>query len=155
MPVVHSGRPASPHSRARRGHLLALLACGLAPGLTWAQAMNTISPADLKKRLEAGDKPLLLDIQPEADFSKHHLPGATPTYAYPAKSAEDQAKLKPTLNRILAGKEDVVIVCPAGGGGAKNTYEFLKSQGVPESRMRILEKGQRGWPYAELVQQGK
>jgi len=44
-----------------------------------------------------------------------------------------------------------VIVCPAGGGGARNTYDFLKSQGVPESRMRILEKGQKGWPYAEMV----
>ena len=57
----------------------------------------------------------------------------------------------PTVRQILAGKDDVVIVCPAGGGGARNTYEFLKSQGVPESRMRILEKGQKGWPYAEMV----
>lgn len=154
MSAFRSARAARVHGAARRGCLLTLLAFGLAPGLARAQSMNTITPAELKKRLEAGDKPLLLDIQPEADFSKHHLPGATPTYAYPAKSESDQAKLRPALARILGGKEEVVIVCPAGGGGARNTYEFLKSQGVPESRMRILEKGQKGWPYQELVRQG-
>ena len=90
-------------------------------------------------------------IRDRADFAQHHLPGALPTYAYPAKSEAERSKLLPTVRQILAGKDDVVIVCPAGGGGARNTYEFLKSQGVPESRMRILEKGQKGWPYAEMV----
>ncbi len=125
------------------------------PAWAWAQAMNMITPAELKKRLESGDKPLLVDIQLEPDFAQHHLPGAMPTFAYPAKSDEERARLKPALNKILASKDDVVIVCPAGGGGAKNTYEFLKSQGVAESRLRILEKGQRGWPYPELVKQGQ
>ena len=66
------------------------------------------------------------------------LPGAVPTYAYPAKTDEERAKLRPAVSRILSSKEDVVIVCPGGGSGAKNTYDFLKAQGVPEDRMRIL-----------------
>ena len=141
-------------SPAAVGRLAALaLTLALAAPLAWAQ--STIAPADLKKRLEAGDKPLLLDIQVEKDFARHHIVGAEPTFAYPAKSDEERAKLKPMVARILASKEDVVIVCPAGGGGARNTYDFLKSQGVPESRMRILEKGQKGWPYPELVKQGQ
>jgi rhodanese-related sulfurtransferase len=131
----------------------ALLSMTLLLGAGWAsaQSFNMITPAELKKRLESGSKPMLVDIQPEADYAQHHLPGALPTYAYPAKSEAERSKLLPTVRQILAGKDDVVIVCPAGGGGARNTYEFLKSQGVPESRMRILEKGQKGWPYAEMV----
>lgn len=140
-------------STARRTAIKSLLSITLLVTAGWAgaQTFNTISPAELKKRLESGDKPMLLDIQVEADFAKHHLPGAVPTYAYPAKSDDERARLKPAISQILAGKDDVVIVCPAGGGGARNTYEFLKSQGVPESRLRILEKGQKGWPYAEMV----
>jgi rhodanese-related sulfurtransferase len=137
----------------RRSAVQALVSLGLlsAARRAAAQSFNTITPADLKKRLESADKPLLLDIQPEADYARHHLPGAVATHAYPAKSDEERARLKPILGQILAGKDDVVIVCPAGGGGARNTYDFLKSQGVPESRLRILEKGQKGWPYPELV----
>jgi rhodanese-related sulfurtransferase len=141
--------PAHPAARPpRRCFPLTLL---LGAGWAGAQSFNMITPAELKKRLESGDKPMLVDIQPEADYAQHHLPGALPTYAYPAKSEAERSKLLPTVRQILAGKDDVVIVCPAGGGGARNTYEFLKSQGVPESRMRILEKGQKGWPYAEMV----
>jgi rhodanese-related sulfurtransferase len=123
--------------------------------LAMAQSYNTISPADLKQRLESANKPMLLDIQVEDEFAKHHLPGAVATHAYPAKTDAERSKLKPAISKILASKDDVVIVCPAGGGGARNTYDFLKSQGVPESRMKILEKGQKGWPYKELVTQGK
>lgn len=142
---------------SRRVGLRQLMAVALlaASPLALAQSFNTIAPAELKKRLDAGDKPLLLDIQVEQDFARHHIAGAQPTYAYPAKSDAERAKLKPMVDRILASKDDVVIVCPAGGGGARNAYDFLKSQGVPESRMRILEKGQKGWPYPELVKQGQ
>lgn len=121
----------------------------------FAQTYNAIAPAELKQRLDAGDKPLLLDIQVEADYAKHRLPGAVPTYAYPAKTDAERAKLRPVVGRILSSKEDVVIVCPGGGSGARNTYDFLKSQGVPENRLRILEKGQKGWPYPELVTKDK
>ena len=142
---------------ATAGRLRLLCVAGawlVATPLVLAQAFNYISPAELKKRLESGDKPLLLDIQVEPEYAKHHLPGALPTYAYPAKTEEERAKLKPALSKILASKEEIVIVCPGGGSGAKNTYDFLKSQGVAESRMRILEKGQNGWPYQELVKTG-
>lgn len=147
-------KPARPRV-ARPWRLLGVAGAWLlAAPLVLAQTFNYITPADLKKRLESGDKPLLLDIQVEPEYAKHHLPGALPTYAYPAKTDAERAKLKPALSKILASKEEVVIVCPGGGSGAKNTYDFLKSQGVPESRMRILEKGQNGWPYQELVRQG-
>lgn len=135
--------------------VLAMVALLVAMPLALAQSYNYISPAELKQRLESGNKPMLLDIQVEKDYAQHHLPGALPTYAYPAKTDDERAKLKPAVSKILSTKEEVVIVCPGGGSGAKNTYDFLKAQGVPESRMRILEKGQNGWPYPELVTQNK
>jgi len=123
--------------------------------LALAQSYNYISPGELKQRLESGNKPMLLDIQVEKEYAQHHLPGAVPTYAYPAKTDEERAKLKPAVSKILSTKDEVVIVCPGGGSGAKNTYDFLKAQGVPEGRIRILEQGQKGWPYSELVIQNK
>jgi thiosulfate/3-mercaptopyruvate sulfurtransferase len=143
----------SPSGRWPRA--LAAAALLVAAPLALAQSYNYISPVDLKQRLESGNKPMLLDIQVEKEYAQHHLPGAVPTYAYPAKTDEERAKLKSAVSKILSTKDEVVIVCPGGGSGAKNTYDFLKAQGVPESRMRILEKGQKGWPYPELVTQNK
>jgi len=131
------------------------LTLALAMPLAIAQQYNYIAPTELKQRLESGSKPILLDIQVEDDYTKHHLPGAVPTYAYPAKTDAERAKLQPTVSQIMASKEDVIIVCPGGGSGAKNTVDYLKAQGVPESRMKILEKGQKGWPFPELVTTGK
>jgi hypothetical protein len=51
------------------------------------------------------------------------------------------------LPKIESSADDVVIVCPKGGGGAKKTYDFYKSKGVDEKRLLILEKGMGGWPY--------
>lgn len=135
----------------RLTHTLAAAALIAATPLALAQSYNYISPAELKQRLESADKPMLVDIQVEDEYAKHHLPGAVPTYAYPAKTDTERAKLQPVVSKILTSKEEVVIVCPGGGSGAKNTVDYLKAQGVPESRMRILEKGQKGWPFPELV----
>ena len=129
----------------------AALTLSLAMPMAVAQSYNYIAPSELKQRLDAGGKPILLDIQVESDYAKHHLPGAVPTYAYPARTDAERAKLQPTVSRIMASKEDVIIVCTGGGSGAKNTVDYLKSQGVPESRMKILEKGQKGWPFPEMV----
>ncbi|MRR39060.1 rhodanese-like domain-containing protein, partial [bacterium] len=41
-----------------------------------------------------------------------------------------------------------------GGGGAKSTCDYLKSRGVDENRLLILEKGSEGWPWPELCVSG-
>ena len=50
----------------RRTACKALLSFTLLLGAGWAgaQSFNMITPAELKKRLESGDKPMLVDIQP-------------------------------------------------------------------------------------------
>lgn len=140
-----------PLAAGRLSRLAAAAALMIAAPLAFAQSYNYISPSDFKQRLESGNKPLVVDIQVESDFAKHHVPGAVPTYAYPAKTDAERDKLKPMISKIMSTQDDVVIVCPGGATGAKNTIDYLKSQGVPEKRLLILEKGQRGWPYPELT----
>ncbi|WP_246044552.1 rhodanese-like domain-containing protein [Geomonas ferrireducens] len=114
-----------------------------------------VAPEDFKKWLEAGKKVQIVDIQVPAEFQQHHFKGALQTNAFPVKSAEEKSKLDRVLPQLTATREEIVIICPRGGGGAKNTYDHLKSKGIAEARMHILEDGMQGWPYQALVVQGK
>ncbi|MDF1555212.1 MAG: rhodanese-like domain-containing protein [Deferrisomatales bacterium] len=106
----------------------------------------------LEQRLKAGEPVVVLDIQVEEEFPQHHIQGAVPTHAYPVKTDADRAKLQASLEQIRTSDAPVVIVCPRGAGGATRTYDYLKAQGIPESRLFILEKGQAGWSCPELTQ---
>lgn len=114
-------------------------------------AYNYYAPDHVKSALENESEMMLLDIQPEDDFDAHHIKGAVETNAYPVKSDEDKAKLEEVIATIKASNEDVVIVCPRGGGGAERTYQQLEANGIDSSRLFILEGGQADWPFAELM----
>ena len=113
----------------------------------WASEYQYISAAELKEDLTTKESGLIVDIQVEEEFSAHHIDGAVATHAYPVKSETDKKKLSAVLEQAKSGDEQVVIVCPRGGGGAKRTYDYLKEAGVDESRLLILEGGQAKWPY--------
>lgn len=113
---------------------------------------NYISAADLEARLTADLPTNLVDIQVEEEFSKHHIKGATPTYAYPVKSDADRVKIDAIVEQIKTNTDPVVIVCPRGAGGAKRTYDHLLQQGIAAERLLILEKGQEGWACAPLTE---
>ena len=97
----------------------------------------------------------IIDIQPAADFRKQHFRGSIETNAYPVKSAEERQRLDKSLPQLAATGEDVVVVCPRGGGGAKGAYDYLKGRGIAENRLFILEGGMQGWPYQGLTVLGK
>lgn len=78
--------------------------------------------------------------------------GATQTNAYPVKSDEDIAKLNDVLLLAKENTKDVVIVCPRGAGGAERTFDFFIENGVQSSRLYVLENGQAGWEYEELLE---
>lgn len=122
---------------------------------TVARAQNYVKPDQFKQWLETSKAMQVVDIQTPEEFEKHHFNHSIQTNAYPAKSDEEKQRLDRILPVLQASKEDVVVVCPRGGGGAKNTYEHLKSMGIPEQRLFILEKGIEGWPYKELFVNGK
>ncbi len=135
-----------------------LLAAALILGVAMAALAadyRYVKQDTFKQWLESGRKMVIVDIQPPADFAKKHFRGALETGAYPVKSEEEKKRLDLVLDRINSSPDDVVIVCPRGGGGAKNTYDYLKAKGVAESRLLILEKGSEGWPYPGLCVSGK
>lgn len=97
----------------------------------------------------------MVDIQPAADFTKQHLPGSIETNAFPGKSDEEKARLDKALPTINTSKAQVIVLCPRGKGGAKNSYDYLQSKGVPENRLQILEGGIADWPFAEMFVKGR
>jgi rhodanese-related sulfurtransferase len=119
---------------------------------TSAFAANMVKPDEFKKWLETGKKMTIVDIQPANEFEKHYFKGSVETNAFPAKIDEEKKRLDPVIERIKNSSEDVVIVCPRGRSGAMNTYEYMKSKGISESRLYILEGGIAGWPYKEMLQ---
>ncbi|ROQ92096.1 rhodanese-like domain-containing protein [Desulfosoma caldarium] len=108
---------------------------------------NYISAEDLNARLAAGSPMIIVDICPAEQYAKGHIKGAIETNAYPVKTEAEKARLAELLPKIQSSTEDIIIVCPRGGGGAKKTVDFYKSKGVEESRLLILEKGMDAWPY--------
>lgn len=122
---------------------------------TAALAANYIEPQELKELLDKKSDVILVDIQPAADFEKQHLPGSIETNAFPAAKDEEKARLDRVLTVIKASKAPVVVVCPRGKTGAKNSYNYLESKGVSEERMQILEDGIAGWPYKEMFVKGR
>jgi rhodanese-related sulfurtransferase len=133
--------------RFRPALLASLLVCStaLASGYTYT------GTKEFKASLESGKPMLIVDIQVPAEFAQHHFKGALETDAFPAKSDAEKARLDRVLPLIAGSRDEVVIVCPRGGGGAKNTYDYLKTKGVDEKRLRILEGGMQGWPYQSLT----
>jgi rhodanese-related sulfurtransferase len=120
-----------------------------------ALAANYVKSDVFKQWLETGKPLVIVDIQPADDFEKQHFKGSIETNAFPAKTEEEKKRIDKALPAMNASKGDVVIICPRGRSGASNTYDYLKSQGVPENRLYILEGGVDGWPHKELYVKGR
>lgn len=105
-----------------------------------------------KKAIEEKKDMILLDIQVEKDFKEHHIKGVLPTHAYPVKTDEDKAKLEKVLPDLKKSTAPIIIVCPGGAGGAERTYAYLSEKGISKDRLFILQNGQKGWPYPELLE---
>lgn len=132
--------------------VLLLLGCAVT---AIAGGYNYVEQGQFKQWLEKGKDMAIVDIQVPAEFKQHHFKGAMETGAFPVKSAADKQKLDAALPRLSATKKDVIVICPRGGGGAKNTCDYLKEKGIDEKRIFILKEGMQGWPYKELTVAGK
>jgi len=116
-----------------------------------AGGYNYVEPDQFRQWLATGKDIAIVDIQVPVEFQKHHFKGALETNAYPVKTADEKQKLDKVLAKLSAAQNDVVVVCPRGGGGAKSTYDYLKDKGIDEKRIFILKDGMQGWPYKELT----
>jgi len=129
--------------------LVVLLLSGAASAI--AGSYNYVEPVQFRQWLEQGKDMVLVDIQVPAEFQQHHFKGSLETNVFPIKTADEKQTLDQLLPKLAATQNDVVVVCPRGGGGAKNTYDYLKEKGVSEKRIFILKEGMQGWPYQELT----
>ena len=131
--------------------VFSLLLLAAAPLMAKDATYNYISPEELKTRIHSGASQCILDIQVPEEFNEHHIKGAVPTYAYPAKTGEEKARIDKEAARLAQDEDPIIIVCPRGAGGAKRTYDYLLEKGFDADRLYILEHGQGGWPYEDLL----
>ena len=134
--------------------LRAVLVVTLVLSASYALAANYIEPEELKQAFQQKQDLIIVDIQPAPEFEQHHFAGSIETNAFPAKTYEEKKRLDKALPVIQASKALVIVVCPRGKSGAKNSYDYLVSQGVSEERMQILGDGMGGWPFKEFLKQG-
>ena len=120
-----------------------------------ALAKNYVKPDVFKQWITSNRSIVIVDIQPAKEFENHHFKGSIETNAFPSKSDAEKRRLDNVIPKIQASKGEVVIICPKGKGGAVNTYEYLQSKGVPESRLFILEGGIESWPYPGMYVRGR
>jgi len=113
---------------------------------------NYRTAEEVKANIENNDDIILLDIQPEDAWNEHHIQGAIPTHAYPVETEEDKAKFDGVMSDLESSEAPIIIVCPGGKKGAERTYKYLLEKGIKEDRLFILENGQNGWPYDELLE---
>lgn len=97
------------------------------------------------------DQYIVLDIRPNDlpndtvgyGYKYGHIEGSVWVPAWPVntKELEDMLKTKSLLQRLNSSDKKIAIVCRSGQGGAKNTIKVLIGQGIPASRLLILEGG--------------
>jgi rhodanese-related sulfurtransferase len=106
---------------------------------------------EVKELIETNADVLYLDIQPEEDYNKGHLPNTIASYAYPVDSEELENKVRDSVAELKNSEAPIVVICPGGGSGAKRTISVLIEEGIDASRLFILEDGAKGWPYADML----
>lgn len=115
------------------------------------EKFNYLEPDQFKQWLETNKPMVIVDIQDKPSFAAHHFPGSIETNAFPVKTDAEKKQIDPAVAAYKESGHDVVVVCPRGGGGAKRCYSYLKSQGVPEEKLTILQGGVDNWPYRDML----
>ncbi len=101
--------------------------------------VEELTSEELKRRLDAGEDVLVVDIRGEPEFRRGHIPGAVnvPFHAF-AGAVEDRD-----------WRGDVVMACPVGQS-SKQAARLLESyEGVDpdETTVYNLDGGYRAWEY--------
>jgi len=119
---------------------------------TAEKKFNYYTAEQLKTAIEKKENIYILDIQVKEEYDAHHIKGAVPTYAYPVKTDEDKAKIDKVMNDFKDKDSKIIVICPKGQGGAERTVDYLNEKKIKEDRIFILEKGQAGWSYSDLLE---
>lgn len=104
--------------------------------------VNEIEPDELKRRIDEGDAPQVIDIRNPEHFGEGHIPGAENVpFAELSQGIENHD-----------WSDDVVVVCPIGES-SKQAARLIESYESFDGRVANLNGGYRGWEY-ELESEG-
>jgi rhodanese-related sulfurtransferase len=108
--------------------------------------VKEIQPWDLSKQLDAGGKPVLLDVREPAEFAALHMPGAINV---PRGVVEQSCEwdFDETLPLLAAGRGlDIVVICRSGYRSAL-VADVMQQMGY--TGVVSLKTGVRGWNDSE------
>jgi rhodanese-related sulfurtransferase len=108
--------------------------------------VDEIFPWDLEEKLEAGDKPLLLDIREPYEFVAMHIEGSinVPRGILETACEYDFEETVPEL--VQARDSDIVVICRSGNRSVLAAHT-MKMMGYKNPTS--LKTGLRGWNDAE------
>lgn len=89
---------------------------------------------EVKKRMDRGDKFLLVDVREESEYAKDHLPGAT--HLGKGVIERDIEERVPELNK------EMILYC---GGGYRSTLAADNLQKMGYTNVISMDGGIRGW----------
>jgi len=130
--------------------LLVPAICLLCAAWSVAAEINYKSADEFKIMLDSKAPVIIADIQKTNDFKMHYFFSAVETGSYPVKTDAQKEKLTKIVTLYETSGNDIVIVGPRGGSGAKRAQAYLLEHNVPAEKIFILEGGIKGWPYKEM-----
>lgn len=101
----------------------------------------TTSVAALRRRMAAGDTPMLLDVRTDAEFAASHVPGAV---LLPLHRIEQDPA---AVARELAPCGEVVVVCRSGGRATTAATALAPHLGAGTT-VQVLAGGMSAWEQA-------
>jgi rhodanese-related sulfurtransferase len=100
--------------------------------------VEEVDSETLHERLAAGEDVQVVDIRPEEEYERGHVPGAVNV---------PMSRFGTEIENHDWG-EDVVVACPIGKSSVQAARLLQSYEGVPENAsVASLEGGYRGWGY--------
>jgi rhodanese-related sulfurtransferase len=95
--------------------------------------------AEIKRRMDAGEKIMLVDVREESEWARGHLPGAV----YMGKGVIE----RDVENRFPDKSTELVLYC---GGGFRSALAADNLQKMGYTNVSSMDGGWRGWLEAGL-----
>lgn len=100
--------------------------------------VEEVDSETLHDRIETGEDVQIVDIRPEAEYERGHIPGALNV---------PMSRFGTEIEAQEWG-EDVVVACPIGKSSIQAARLLQSYEGVPENAsVASLEGGYRDWEY--------
>ncbi|AFZ73349.1 rhodanese-like domain-containing protein [Natronobacterium gregoryi] len=99
--------------------------------------VEEISPDAVKEKLENGDGVQIVDIRPEREYERGHIPGAVNVPMNELSTAIDQYEWG----------DDVVVACPIGQSSIQAARLIGSYEDVDADAVASMEGGYQEWEY--------